>query len=159
MSACPCGSGEVYEKCCGRYVDGRASAPTAEALMRSRFTAFARRKLDYIERTCASEMRETFDRSGAERGADTVKWLSLQVLGTSGGGAMEDTGTVEFAATYLADGTIREHRENSAFRREDGGWVYVAGEIAPDAAGAIRVGRNDPCPCGSGKKFKKCCGA
>ncbi len=85
--------------------------------MRSRFTAFASGRLDYIERTCASEMRETFDRGGAERGAEMVKWLSLQVLWASCGSAMDDTGKVEFAATYLAEGLIRVHRENSVFRR------------------------------------------
>jgi len=161
MNACLCGSGIDYEDCCGPYVENRTAAPTAEALMRSRFTAFASGRLDYIERTCASEMRETFDRVAVERGAGTVKWLSLQVLGTSRGGPLDETGTVEFSASYLADGMIRIHRENSAFRREDGKWVYVAGEIASSAAlvGAVRVGRNHPCPCGSGRKFKKCCGA
>ena len=128
---------------------------------RSRFTAFASGKPDYIERTCASEMRETFDHGGAERGAEMVKWLSLQVLGASCGSVMDDTGTVEFAATYLAEGLIRVHRENSVFRREDGAWVYVAGEIETGASvpDPVKVRRNDPCPCGLGRKFKKCCGA
>ena len=81
MTDCPCVSGNSYDECCGPYIAGNAAAPTAEALMRSRFTAFASGRLDYIERTCASEMRETFDRGGAERGAEMVKWLSLQVLG------------------------------------------------------------------------------
>ena len=63
---------------------------------------------------------------------------------------MDDTGTVDFSARYLANGLVNVHRENSVFRREDGAWVYVTGEIAPAAPGN-RVGRNDPCPCGSGK--------
>ena len=161
MTDCPCVSGNSYDECCGPYIAGNAAAPTAEALMRSRFTAFASGRLDYIERTCASEMRETFDRGGAERVAEMVKWLSLQVLGASCGSAMDDTGKVEFAATYLAEGLIRVHRENSVFRREDGVWVYVAGEIETGASvpDPIKVRRNDPCPCGSGRKFKKCCGA
>ena len=64
---------------------------------------------------------------------------------------MDDTGKVEFDATYLAEGLIRVHRENSVFRREDGVWVYVAGEIERGASGPdpIKVRRNDPCPCGA----------
>ena len=82
MTDCPCVAGNSYDECCGPYIAGKAAAPTVEALMRSRFTAFASGRLDYIEeRTCASEMRETFDRDGAERVAEVVKWLSLQVLG------------------------------------------------------------------------------
>lgn len=161
MNVCPCGTGETYENCCGRYIEGDDVALTAEILMRSRFSAFVKHRFDYIERTCASEMRETFDRADAERGAGAVKWLRLQVLGSSLGGQADETGTVEFSAQYLADGEIRVHRENSAFRRENGIWVYVAGDVvaggAPLPTG--KIGRNDPCPCGSGRKFKKCCGA
>ena len=158
MAGCPCGSGRQLDACCACYIEGRSSAPTAEGLMRSRFSAFVLNRLDYIEQTCASEMRETFDRDDAQRGSDVVKWIDLEVLNSFRGGAMDETGTVEFSARYLVDGLVRTHRENSVFRREDGKWVYVTGEIAPDTA-AIKIGRNDPCPCGSGKKFKKCCGA
>lgn len=126
--------------------------------MRSRYTAFVLNRLDYIEQTSASEMRETFDRDEARRGSEIVKWIGLEVLGASRGGAMDDTGTVEFSARYLANGMVSRHRENSVFRRENGDWVYVTGEVVPDGT-PIKTGRNDPCPCRSGKKFKKCCGA
>ena len=158
MKFCPCGSGRPPDACCLPFIGGQSSAPTAETLMRSRYTAFVMNRLDHIERTCAIEMREMFDRDEAERGSGAVKWIGLKIVGTSRGGAMDDTGTVDFSARYLANGLVNVHRENSVFRREDGAWVYVTGEIAPAAPGN-RVGRNDPCPCGSGKTFKKCCGA
>ena len=162
MTDCPCVSGNSYDECCGPYIAGNAAAPTAEALMRSRFTAFASGRLDYIERTCASEMREkTYDRGGAERVAEMVKWLSLQVSGASCGSAMDDTGKVGFRRDIPRGGTDPgapgKFRVSARRRR----WVYVAGEIETGASvpDPIKVRRNDACPCGSGRKFKKCCGA
>jgi SEC-C motif-containing protein len=152
---CPCGSGTGFDACCAPFLAG-APPPTAEALMRSRYTAFVRSDIDHIRATYAREHRDSV-------GPDLppVEWTGLDIMGTSAGGVDDDTGTVDFAAKYTQDGAARVHRENSNFRREDGHWVYVDGEIAPQsAAGKIaKVGRNDPCPCGSGKKFKKCCGA
>ena len=153
--SCPCGSGTDFDACCGPVIAG-APAPTAEALMRSRYTAFVRGYADYIDATYAAEFR---DRDGSA--LPPVDWVGLQIFGATGGGSGDDTGTVDFAARYKQDGEVRVHRENSNFRREDGRWVYVDGTVAaqPPAGKIARVGRNDPCPCGSGKKFKKCCGA
>ena len=92
---------------------------------------------------------------GAEHDKGTVRWLSLRTLGTSRGGAFDETGTVDFEASYLASNIVRVHRENSAFRREDDKWVYVTGNIATGAglAGPVRIGRKDNCPRGFGKKI------
>ncbi len=160
MTHCPCGSGAEFETCCGPLLGG-APAPTPEALMRSRFTAFVRGDLAYIDNTHAPEARDGFDRAEAERQNSTVQWTRLEIRETAAGGPDDDTGTVEFAAHYKSPAGAGVHHERSVFRREDGRWFYVDGDINPKTAPrrVQHVGRNDPCPCGSGKKFKKCCGA
>ena len=160
MAECPCGSGSVFDECCGPIIGGTPAA-TAEALMRSRFTAYVHGDLDHIERTHAKEVRDGFNRSAAESTANSVEWVSLEIRATSDGGADDDTGTVEFAAHFKNDGKLLVHHERSNFRREDGRWVYVDGGMNPKGQPrrVEKVGRNAPCPCGSGKKYKKCCGA
>lgn len=150
-TACPCGSGALFEACCGPILAG-TPAPTAEALMRSRYTAFVRGDIDHVRATYAPEHR---DRAGNSLPA--VEWTGLTIHGTTGGGGEDRSGTVDFAARFREDGAIRVHREISNFRRENGNWVYVDGAIAPQPPPG-KTGRNDPCPCGSGRKFKKCCG-
>ncbi len=129
--------------------------------MRSRFTAYVRGDLDHIENTHAKEARDTFNRSAAESTANSVEWVSLEIFDTSDGGADDETGMVEFAARFRQNGELLVHHERSNFRREDGRWVYVDGKMNPKGQPrrVEKVGRNQPCPCGSGKKYKKCCGA
>ena len=160
MAQCPCGSGSDFDECCGPIIGGTA-APTAEALMRSRFTAFVHGDLDHIENTHAKEVRDDFNRSAAESTAKSVEWVSLEIRDTFDGREDDDTGTVEFAARFKKDGALQVHHERSNFRREEGRWVYVDGKMNPKGKPrrVEKVGRNEPCPCGSGKKFKKCCGA
>lgn len=160
MQTCPCGSGAGLDACCGPIIGGNP-ARTAEALMRSRYSAYALGELDHIERTQAVLAGEAFDRPAAEAMARTVEWTGLEILGTSGGGEPDDAGTVEFAAHFRRDGQPHVLREVSSFRREQGRWIYVDGVISPgsEPRRSEKVGRNAPCPCGSGKKYKKCCGA
>jgi SEC-C motif-containing protein len=161
MVRCPCGSGAELEACCGPVISGESPAPTAEALMRSRYTAFVRGEPDHIINTYAREKRAAIDRPTVTGMFGSVDWIGLEILNTTGGGETDSTGTVEFAARFRKDGGVRVHRERSRFRREAGRWVYVDGDVHPDTGPATfaRVGRNQPCPCGSGRKFKKCCGA
>ena len=160
MAQCPCGSGSNFDECCGPIINGGTLAPTPEALMRSRFTAYVHGDLDHIESTHAKEVRDNFNRSAAESTANSVEWISLEICDTSDGGEDDDTGTVEFAARFKQDGELMVHRERSNFRREEGRWVYVDGKMNPKGKPrrVEKVGRNEPCPCGSGKKYKKCCG-
>ncbi len=157
MRRCPCGSGAGLDTCCGPIVAG-AAARTAQALMRSRYTAHVIGDFGHLERTHAPETRGTFDRTAA---AGAIEWTGLEILASSGGGETDDTGTVEFAARFAQGGRAHVLHELSRFRRELGRWVYVDGLSNPGAAprGRGKVGRNDPCPCGSGKKYKKCCAA
>ncbi|MBT5111189.1 MAG: hypothetical protein HOM25_21085 [Rhodospirillaceae bacterium] len=160
MTECACGSGSGFDECCGPIIGG-APAPTAEALMRSRFTAFVNGDLDHIENTHAAAVRDDFNRSAAESTANTVEWVGLEIRDTVDGGVDDATGVVEFTASFKKDGEVLIHHERSDFRREDGRWVYVDGAMNPKGkpVRVEKVGRNEPCPCGSGKKYKKCCGA
>ena len=128
--------------------------------MRSRYTAFVKGNLDYIEGTHAKKVRDDFNRSAAESTAKSVEWAGLNIIKISGGDEDDETGTVEFAAQFKKDGELQVHHERAHFIREDGCWAYVNGVMNPkgEPKRTDKVGRNDPCSCGSGKKYKKCCG-
>ncbi len=161
MAQCPCGSARDYDDCCGPYIAG-AAAPTAESLMRSRYTAFTECNDAYLLQTLAAEIRdEEEEQQGEENQAANLKWLGLEIRATSDGGEADEVGIVEFVAKYKTGDQNGIHHERSNFRREEGRWVCLGGELnpKPEQRKVEKVGRNDPCPCGSGKKFKKCCGA
>ena len=119
-TTCPCGLPDPYEKCCGRYHSG-AAAPTAEALMRSRYTAFVRLDAPYLLRTWHPRTRPA-----APLELDPgMRWTGLEVIDTGGGSAFHSAGTVTFRASYQG-GAIHER---SRFERVDGAWVYLDGEF------------------------------
>ncbi|MEF2230584.1 MAG: YchJ family protein [Pseudodesulfovibrio sp.] len=157
---CPCGSGKEHAECCNLYISGEKPAPTAEALMRSRYTAYVERQIDYLHDSLAPEARENHDPEGVREWAEKAEWLGLEIHGVEAGGESDDEGLVEFSARYVMDGQELNHHERSVFRRVDGAWRYVDGAMVPppNVRKGPRIGRNDPCPCGSGKKYKKCCG-
>ncbi|MCX7025282.1 MAG: YchJ family protein [Spirochaetes bacterium] len=159
MNECPCGTGRAYDGCCGRYISGRETTPTAEALMRSRYSAYVKGEIDYIVNTCVVDEEHGIDEDTTRRWSETSRWLGLRILGKAGGEPGDSTGTVEFAATYEMDGLREEHHEIASFVRKDGSWLYDSGDVVPTTIvrSEPKVGRNDPCPCGSGKKYKKCC--
>lgn len=147
---CPCGTGLPTAQCCGRLharfaAEGALTAPTAEALMRSRYTAFARlgeaagetgggsararAMAAYLAATWAPEHRPTVEDLLPEAGEDAPRFTRLAVLEARDGGPFQDRGTVEFAALGEGpDGRFRLH-ERSRFRREGGVWLYVDGEV------------------------------
>lgn len=162
MKNCPCGSGRDYDECCGPYITGKAKAPTAEALMRARYSSYAVSAIDYIVQTCLKEEEDGgIDVEATKKWSEGSKWLGLKILRTEKGGSGDDKGVVDFVATYEQDGLHEEHHEVASFVKKDGTWLYAAGEMIPTTVTRTgpKVGRNDPCPCGSGKKYKKCCGA
>lgn len=121
---CPCGSGQDYPDCCGAVHDG-AIAVTAEALMRSRFSAFARGRVDYLLHSWHPDTRPA--RLDLD---DEIVWRRLQIVDTEAGGADDDTGIVEFRAQYLHHGKRHILHERSRFRRvPDGSWRYVDGDF------------------------------
>ncbi|HVI51438.1 MAG TPA: YchJ family protein [Candidatus Sulfotelmatobacter sp.] len=159
MSQCPCGSGKSLEDCCGPIIAGGPAA-TPEALMRSRYSAYVVCNIDHLERSIAAESRSDHDRDAAEQWAKSVEWQGLSVVSTQGGGEGQDTGSVEFQAKFRQGGMDQTHHETGNFRREGATWVYVDGKVhnKPLVRSQPKVGRNEPCPCGSGKKYKQCCG-
>lgn len=150
MPSCPCTPDKAFEECCAPYIEGRAFPETAEQLMRSRYSAYCRGDWDYLNRTTAEATRPK------DKGGDQLDWIGLEILANSKGQADDATGEVEFIARFRHNGRIEQLHERSRFIREDGHWVYLDGRFTE--ASPTKVGRNDPCPCGSGKKFKKCCG-
>ncbi len=81
-------------------------------------------------------------------------------VGVEKGGVADEEGVVEFIASYTMDKLKDQHRERAKFKKKDGVWLYEDGDIVPTTIvrSGPKVGRNDPCPCGSGKKYKHCCG-
>jgi len=130
--------------------------------MRSRYTAFALGDIDYIVKTVHPDHRDDVDREAAEKWSSDADWQGLEIVKTGGGGPDDDTGFVEFIARYTMDGSDSEHHEHAQFSKKDGVWFFEDGRIVksqPVVRDAPKVGRNEPCPCGSGKKYKKCCGS
>lgn len=166
---CPCRSLDQnhkldYEKCCQPYLEKKAKAPTAESLMRSRYAAYVVKNIDYIDETQITLDNETFDKAEAEKWADSAEWLGIEITKTQKGQKDDNTGVVEFIAHYKdkSSGTELRHHETSLFQKKDGEWKFREGHIhgaAPVKRLEPKIGRNDPCSCGSGKKYKKCCGA
>ncbi|MDY0162696.1 YchJ family protein [Desulfobotulus sp.] len=161
MEQCPCGSGAAYDACCEPHIMGKIPAPTAEALMRSRYTAYVRVAMDYILDTTHPDQREDYDAAGAKQWAESSQWHGLEILAQDKGMESDTEGAVEFAAHFSQDGKRFVHHERAIFRKgEDTRWYFYDGQ--PVTPVTIRrespkVGRNEPCPCGSGKKYKKCC--
>ncbi|CAM5589183.1 YchJ family protein [Streptomyces pilosus] len=117
--SCPCGLPETYGACCGRFHAG-AAAPTAERLMRSRYSAFVRQDGAYLLRTWHPRTRP--ERIDFDPG---TRWTGLEILETGAGSAFHETGTVTFRASYRG-GSLHER---SRFERVGGAWVYVDGEF------------------------------
>lgn len=158
---CPCGSGLAYAKCCGPLIDKGKPAKTAEALMRSRYTAYTLANVDHLRRTLRESDRGSFDPDAALDWARRADWKSLEIVSCEAGGESDAHGIVEFVAHYEVDGHEQAHHERASFAREHGDWVFLDGRVIgvdPYVREVPKVGRNEPCPCGSGKKFKKCCG-
>ena len=123
---CPCESGRPFAACCAPYLKGEKSAPTAEALMRSRYCAYTRRDAAYLRRTWHPSTRPAALDLEQDAG---LRWLGLKILGRTQGGTEDGEGTVEFVARYKVGGKAGRLCENSRFVREEGLWYYLDGEI------------------------------
>lgn len=157
---CPCGSGKESVECCTPIISGEKPAPTAEALMRSRYSAYVFKELDYLKKSLAPEVLDGHDDSSVKEWAEKADWLGLEIHDTWAGGEDDDAGIVEFTAKYAMDGEELSHRERGEFKKIGEDWRYVDGNMVsgPPVRKERKIGRNEPCPCGSGKKYKKCCG-
>jgi SEC-C motif-containing protein len=158
-SCCPCGSQTEYSQCCGKYINNKQLAMHPEALMRSRYTAYTQANIDYIAKTCCGPAAEKFNYQTAKQWAEQVSWQALQVIRAYIDQADTNHGYVEFKAYYQQHGQKQCIHELSEFIKKNEQWYYYQGQYLPLPAQSTKIGRNDPCSCGSGKKFKKCCAA
>lgn len=166
--SCPCGSSKEYKTCCEPYILEKEFAPTAEALMRARYSAFVKHEEPFLRNSLAPEARKDYNPKEVLEWSKRSEWKGLQILKAT-------TDQVEFIAKYKVENKVLEHHETAKFKKLDGKWYFVDGDShvheegqghhhhhefkKPIVREEPKVGRNDPCSCGSGKKFKKCCGA
>lgn len=158
MNKCPCGSGKTYAECCEQYISGKKLAPGPEELMRARYTAHVKEDIDFVVDTHNPASIDRLDRDSTEKWAKESEWLGLEIIRSETNG---DEGIVEFIAKFKQDDTDFDHHEISNFVKADGEWFFDDGYTPSTTVvrDSPKVGRNEPCPCGSGKKYKKCCGA
>jgi SEC-C motif domain protein len=156
---CDCGKPQDYEHCCALLHQGRAPAESAEQLMRSRYSAFARGDVAYIVKT-QTPFPAKASHDELAKDLTAVHWLKLEVLSHTV--VSQTKAFVEFCAYALNfNGNQKQlikHHEHSEFYRQDQQWLYKQGEIMPDS-GQIKWPRNSSCICGSGRKYKQCCGS
>jgi SEC-C motif domain protein len=159
MELCPCGTGLAYSECCEQIIKGQRPAGTAEALMRSRYSAYVKVETDYIFKSTHPKHREGYDHIGTKEWAEKAEWHGLEIVSTNGGGSADTTGEVEFIARYVEKGKLKVHHELGEFKKENDTWFFTDGKaVAQRPVISNKIGRNDPCSCGSGQKYKKCCG-
>lgn len=152
---CPCGSKVDFDHCCGVYISGETNPPTAEALMRSRYTAYSLADMAYINKTMRGKPALGFNEEEAKAWATNVTWMGLEVIRAYDG--ENNDAFVEFIATLMDKKKLQRIHEISQFEQEDGVWVYVDGKN-PQGTKKVVPSQNGPCPCGSEKKYKNCHG-
>ena len=157
INTCLCGSNITYGECYQPFHTAQKIPTTAEALMRSRYTAYALRDGAYLQATWDITKRpESIDFS-----RETINWLRLEITETKKGGIKDSKGQVTFKAFYSQDNEEYVMNEISRFTKQGGRWFYLDGIIKSIGNVGLQTntGKNAPCACGSGKKFKRCCGA
>jgi len=137
-------------------IRGEQAAVSAEQLMRARYSAYATANIEFLETSLHPDNRENFDAAATKQWAESSEWTGLKIIEKIAGTAEDKVGIVSFSATYTdGEEKHRQHNERAQFKKESGNWFFCDGQVIQPN----KVGRNDPCICGSGKKYKKCCGA
>lgn len=153
---CLCGSERTYHLCCQPFHEKKQRPKTAEMLMKSRFTAYAMLNKTYLLDTWVADTRpQEIDFSKEE-----VEWTRLEIVDIKKGGENDSKGIVEFKAFYRLGEDEYVMNEISRFKKIAGKWLYMDGLVKSikNPKQQISEGKNAPCSCGSGKKFKRCCG-
>ncbi len=140
---CICGNDKEYEDCCGRFLEDKKETQTAVELMRSRYSAYVLKNGQYLYDTCSQKLQNIDDINAIK--SHNIEWLGLKI---------ESYGDdeVTFMVYYKENGRIEVMKERSFFIYENGKLKYDRGEMLE-----VKILRNEPCPCGSGKKYKRCC--
>lgn len=126
---CPCGSGEVFKKCCRRLITGKARAGTPLELMRSRYSAYATGAVEYLINTTEPSHREGLDAKELAAWCAQTEWTGLEIVRSGIDPENPDRGYVEFIAAYNHGGETLRHHEYSTFVRIDYRWFYEAGRF------------------------------
>ncbi len=158
-TVCHCGSGKELSLCCEPIILGTTLARTPEELMRARFTAHCLQNYTFLVTSTHPEHREGATEADIQQWACHVAWKELEVHSATPG-LTDNDGKVSFTAHYTVRDIPQELREDATFTKLDGEWKYVDGHVhkqEPDVREHPKTGRNEPCLCGSGKKYKKCC--
>lgn len=160
MEKCYCGSGIEFSQCCEPVLVDVANAKTAEALMRSRYSAYVLKDYGHLYESLHPEHRKDYDEKATKQWAESASWLNFEVLNTIEGKETDEKGEVEFIVEFKVQNEKIKHHEKAAFLKEENNWYFVEGEpVKPKPVTVDKTaGRNEPCPCGSGQKYKKCCG-
>lgn len=153
---CYCDSGLSFSSCCEPYISGQQNAPSPQALMRSRYSAYCIENWQYILHTYGEIQRQSLSASDLQASAQNTRWQRLEIVATSDYATNGQNNLVEFKAYYLFEGRAHVLHETSRFEYQQDGWRYTTGVIH-DKSGIIKLGRNDKCLCGSEKKYKQCC--
>ena len=125
---CPCQSGKSFESCCHPFLNGDASPETAEALMRSRYTAYVKKNISYIQETMTGPSLVRFNALETAEWLEHVIWNDLHILSKEKGNASDTTGIVEFQAIYTENGVSQMITECSEFKKINGIWFYTHGK-------------------------------
>lgn len=147
--SCPCGNLKPYTHCCGRYISGEQVPPDAETLMRSRYTAYTQQNNDWLLATWYPSQRTPQLSAALQSDDNQTQWLGLNVISHLHEKDSNEA-FVTFFARYRDNQQTSAIYERSRFLLEEHRWYYIDGVH-------LQAGRNDACPCGSGKKYKKCC--
>lgn len=150
-SKCCCGSRAQFEHCCAPFLKKEATPETPEQLMRSRYSAYVHHNANYLIETWHPDCNAKQWEQEIITSFEQTQWLGLRVISSSYA-KNPDEGYVEFSTCFIDEKADHKQliHERSRFIRLNSRWYYLDG-ITP------KVGRNDLCPCGSGKKYKKCC--
>jgi len=158
--SCYCGTSKTFELCCAKFIEGTEFAPEPEALMRSRYSAYACKNAQYLFNTTVTDQQKDNTLIDIAQWAAQTKWLKLLIVDsvqcTIENFDSNYPPTVEFTAIYLNNNKLFQFSEKSIFIVEDEQWKYFSGDILTDVQ-LPTPKRNDLCPCQSGKKFKRCC--
>jgi SEC-C motif-containing protein len=162
-SPCTCGVEKPFSECCQPIIKRKKKPSTAEQLLRARYSAFAHGEIDFIVQSHHTRTAAEVKREEIEEWSKGSEWLGLKILKSEAGAESDESGKIAFHVQYKTRGEekVKDHYELSEFAKEAGEWKFL------DAQGlqtgtyvreSPKIGRNDPCHCGSGKKFKKCHG-
>jgi SEC-C motif-containing protein len=128
--------------------------------MRARYSAYAKCAIDFIIASTHPDRRQECDEKAIKSWSANSDWTSFEIVSTEKGQDSDNEGKVEFIARFTEDRMKKTLHETGTFKRVDGNWYYSDGTVHPPKPFVRqddKLNRNDPCLCGSGKKYKKCC--